>query len=552
MEKKIWDQLTVRDLIWESFDRFTTQPACGFVNNRVYTYGDVRSHVEQVAFAFRKLGLGRGDRVAILGNNSPHWVISYFAILSLGIIAVPVLPDFHTDEIRHIMEHAGVNLLLISQRQLSRFTDEERRSLPRMMQLDDFSMVASGTSSTEETNVLYGSFDPMGIAVQPDDLASIIYTSGTTGFSKGVMLTHRSLVENVRQCALIEPLEKGEVFISILPLSHSFENTVGCLLPFSFGAMTHYLEKPPTASVLVPALQKVRPTYMLSVPLVIEKIFKSQVKGKFESKRILRFLYGLTPVRKILHRIAGKKLIATFGGRLKFFGIGGAKLDYMTERFLKEARFPYAIGYGLTETAPLLSGVGVAETRFQSAGRPVDGVEMRINEPDPETGIGEIWARGVNIMKGYYREPDITGQVLTPDGWFRTGDLGLIDRDGFLYIKGRLKNVIVGASGENIYPEEIESVINRFQYVMESLVINRGGKLVALVRLNYEELERQFKQMKADAHRLIDEKAEQLKNELHQFVNERVNRYSRIQMIYIQEDPFEKTATKKIKRFLYK
>jgi long-chain acyl-CoA synthetase len=290
---------------------------------------------------------------------------------------------------------------------------------------------------------------------------------------------------------------------------------------------------------------------MLTVPLVIEKIFKSQVKGKVEGSALLKVLYKWGPFRRFFHKLAGKKLYATFGGRLKFFGIGGAKLDESTDKFLKESGFPYAIGYGLTETAPLLCGVRPQYTRVQSTGKPVKGVEIKINEPDIETGIGEIWARGANVMQGYYNEPAITSQVLMPDGWFRTGDLGVFDRDGFLYIKGRLKNVIIGASGENIYPEEIESVINRYQYVMESVVIEQKGRLVALVHFNIEELEKQFSHFKEEARAQMEKKIEEMRAELQQFVNSRVNRYSRVQAVIIHDEPFEKTATKKIKRYLY-
>ncbi|MDD4646031.1 MAG: AMP-binding protein, partial [Bacteroidales bacterium] len=317
------------------------------------------------------------------------------------------------------------------------------------------------------------------------------------------------------------------------------------------GACVHILDKLPTASVLLPALKKVRPTYMLTVPLVMEKIYKSQIKGKVDGSPILRLLYRLPAFRRFFHRLAAKKLYATFGGRLKFFGIGGAKLDSATDRFLKEGGFPYSIGYGMTETAPLLCGSRPSGVKIQSTGTPVVGLEMKINEPDAETGIGEIWVKGKNVMQGYYKEPEITAQVLLPGGWFRTGDLGTFDKDGYLFIKGRLKNVILGASGENIYPEEIESVINRYQYVLESVVVEKEGKLVALVHFNYEELEKQFAQFKDDARQLMEQKIEEMKAELQQFVNSQVNRYSRLQSVIVQDTPFEKTATKKIKRFLY-
>ncbi len=547
--------LTVRDLVWESFRKNSSLPAVGFVGKKLMTYGEMKDQAEHLAFALTQSGVVKGDKVAILGPNSANWVVSYFTLLSLGIISVPVLPDFHAAEIDHILKHASVKMIIVSRKQLGRLSKETITGIPMIMILEDFGMLVNRELIEEDDSFVphipKGSLDPFTVSVEPEDLASLIYTSGTTGFSKGVMLNNRNLVTNIRQCYGIEPLDSSDVFLSLLPLSHTYENTVGMLLPLTYGASIHYLDKLPTPAVLLPALKSVRPTYVVSVPLIIEKIFKSQIKGKVDGSPILKVLYRLPAFRKFFHRLAAKKLMETFGGRLKFFGIGGAKLDAGTDRFLKEGGFPYSIGYGLTETAPLLSGTRPSAVRVQSAGKPVIGVELKINEPDPETGIGEIWAKGGNVMQGYYNEPEITAQVLMPDGWFRTGDLGIFDPDGYLFIKGRLKNVILGASGENIYPEEIESVINRFHYVLESVVVEKKGKLVALVHFNYEELEKQFAHFKDETRQQVEKKIEEMKAELQQFVNSQVNRYSRLQAIIIQDTPFEKTATKKIKRFLY-
>jgi long-chain acyl-CoA synthetase len=530
-------------------------PAVGIVGTKLLTYGEIKDQAEHLAFTLTQLGLVKGDKIAILGPNSPNWIVSYFTLLSLGIVAVPILPDFHAVEIDHILKHASVKMVLVSRKQLGRLSNETVTGIPLIMVLEDFSLLKNREAIEDDSSYIphiqKGSLNPFTVSVVPEDLATLIYTSGTTGFSKGVMLNNTNLVTNIRQCYGVEPLGPEDVFLSILPLSHTYENTVGMLLPLSYGASVHYLDKLPTAAVLLPALKMVRPTYVVSVPLVIEKIFKSQIKGKVDNSAVLGSLYKLPAFRKFFHRLAAKKLMATFGGRLKFFGIGGAKLDESTDRFLKEGGFPYSIGYGLTETAPLLSGTRPSAVRIQSAGKPVIGVELKINEPDPETGIGEIWAKGGNVMQGYYNEPEITSQVLMPGGWFRTGDLGIFDRDGYLFIKGRLKNVILGASGENIYPEEIESVINRFQYVLESVVVEQKGKLVALVHFNHEELEKQFAHLKDEARQHVEKKIEEMKAELQQFVNSQVNRYSRLQSIIIQDTPFEKTATKKIKRFLY-
>jgi len=336
-----------------------------------------------------------------------------------------------------------------------------------------------------------------------------------------------------------------------LPLSHSYENTLGLILPVLGGACVYYLRKPPTPAVLIPAMAEVKPTVMLTVPLIMEKIYFNKILPTFNDKAILRILYKISFIRKKLNAVAGKKLYKTFGGHLKFFGIGGAKLNKSVEKFLIEAKFPYAIGYGLTETSPLLAGANPAKSVFDSTGPAIDGIELKINNPDKKTGEGEIWARGANVMKGYYKDPEMTREVLTPDGWFKTGDLGTFDKNNNLYIKGRLKNMIVGASGENIYPEEIESVINNFRFVAESLVIQQKGKLVAYVHLNMEELEKKYQNLKEDMTRQYEVKKEELLAELKEYVNAKVNKFSQINKVFLQPVPFQKTATLKIKRFLY-
>jgi len=266
---------------------------------------------------------------------------------------------------------------------------------------------------------------------------------------------------------------------------------------------------------------------------------------------LLRLAIRIPFLRKKLNLVAGKKLMDTFGGELRFFGIGGAKLNKTVEKFLIEAKFPYAIGYGLTETSPLLAGVNPEQVRLQSTGPAIEGIELKIHDPDQRTGEGEIWARGPNVMKGYFKEPELTAGIITPDGWLKTGDLGVFDKDGFLYIKGRLKNMIVGAGGENIYPEDIESIINNFRHVVDSLVLEQKGKLVALVHFNKEEIEEHYQQLKHKIADYADHKLEELRVELQHYVNARVNRFSQVQVIIIQPEPFQKTPTQKIKRFLY-
>jgi long-chain acyl-CoA synthetase len=350
---------------------------------------------------------------------------------------------------------------------------------------------------------------------------------------------------------VIQPIDENDRFLSVLPLSHTYENTLGLILPMLAGACVYYLRKPPTPAVLLPALEEVKPTMMLSVPLIIEKIYFNKILPAFRDKLILRLLYSVPFLRKKLNAAAGRKLYRTFGGNLKFFGIGGAKLNRTVERFLIEAKFPYAIGYGLTETAPLVAGANPSKSVFESTGPAIEDIEIKINEPSKKTGEGEIWVRGANVMKGYYMEPEMTAEVITPDGWFRTGDLGTLDSRNNLFIKGRLKNMILSSTGENIYPEEIESVINNFRFVVESLVIEQKGKLVALVHLNMEEMEKKYQHLKHDVAHQVEEKRDELLRELQDYVNSHVNRFSRIHKVVLQPVPFQKTATMKIKRFLY-
>jgi len=539
------ESLTIPAMLQASFTNFADQQSLIFVGEETLTYRQMEAKVKKVALQLESLGIKRGDHIAILSQNMPNWGISFFAISVLGAVVIPILPDFHPNEIKNILDHAEVSAVYVSESLLPKLGSLENIDI---ILIDDYKVTTrSGLQSIEEIDE--NQFAYREIAEK--ELASIIYTSGTTGKSKGVMLTHKNIVWTAQQSWLIQNIVSGDRFLSVLPLSHTFENTIGLILPVKYGATVFYLKKPPVASVLLAALSQVKPTIMLVVPLIIEKIYKSKILPEINSKFITRFLYKTAPFRKILHKIAGRKLYKTFGGELKFFGVGGAKLDNNVERFLMEAGFPLAIGYGMTESSPLLAGAGVGKTCFLSTGEPVVGVNLRINNPDPKTGLGEIQAKGENVMLGYYKEPQITKETFTEDGWLKTGDLGCFDKKGNLYIKGRMKNMIISSSGENIYPEEIESLINRMEYVLESLVIQQKGRLVALVHLNMEELEKKYQDMKSDAVNFVNEKIDELLAEIQHKVNSEVNKFSQIQRIVFQPVPFEKTPTQKIKRFLY-
>jgi len=549
---------TIPALLDNAITKYHNQPALAFAGDTPINYEQLGQQVEAASAMLQKLGVTQRDKVAILSTNMPNWGVAFFGILKLGAVAVPILPDFHNNEIKSIIDHSEAKILFVSENLYNKIEKETFESLETIILIDRFAVVPQGTSQAQLKKLEGNASDTSAPISYPElgeeDLASIIYTSGTTGSSKGVMLSHKNLAWDAMQSATLQPIVCEDRFLSLLPLSHTYENTLGLLLPIFHGASVHYLQKPPTASVLLPALKLIKPTKVLSVPLIIEKIFRAKIYPNFQKNAVIRTLYKAKPFRKLLHRVAGKKLMATFGGKVDFFGIGGAKLDPAVEQFLLDARFPYAIGYGLTETSPLLAGTTTKNTRLGSTGTVLQGVSLRISDADQATGEGEIQAKGPNVMKGYYKMPEITAQAFTADGWFRTGDLGAFDSKGFLFIKGRIKNMIVGASGENIYPEEIESVINRMRFVLESVVVQQKGKLVAFIHLNMEEIENQYLSLRSDALQFkekINERKDEILKEIQNKVNAEVNKFSRIQQVIFQPVPFEKTPTQKIKRFLY-
>lgn len=555
---------TLRSVLRQSRLRFSERIALSTVDGEALTFRRLGELADELSRVLHDQGIIPGDRVALLSENKPNWGIAFFAITTMGAIAVPILPDFHPSEIHHILRHSESRALFVSKKLLGTLEDQEFTHLSTRLLLDDLSIIPPERPPDRIRNLIdQGSREiarlkeaalrvtgKIGEEVREEDVASIIYTSGTTGHSKGVMLTHRNLVSDTLATSQLVDVTEEDRFLSILPLSHSYECTLGLIAPVMLGASVYYLDRPPSAGVLMPAMAKVRPTVMLSVPLVIEKIYKGKIHPKLTGNPVVRGLYSIPLFRKRLNAAAGRKLLASFGGALRIFTIGGAPLAPDVELFLREARFPYAIGYGLTETSPLIAGSPPQSTRFRSTGFPVSGARIRIDNPDPATGEGEILVRGPMVMKGYYRDPKRTADVMTQDGWFRTGDLGVFDGNGYLYIKGRLKNMILGPSGKNIYPEEIESTINEFDIVLESLVFQEDNQLAARVHLNYEELDRIYSRLQLTESQ-VREKMRALLEDLRKQINARLSSFSRIQKLVEQREPFEKTPTQKIKRHLY-
>ena len=537
-------QRSLRALLEFAFTHYQDKPFLHFIDGPGYTYAEFHAKVYEVGELLSRYGLGRNDMIGLLSQNMPNWGVAYFATTAFGRITLPMLPDFSESEIKHILKHSAAKALFVSRKLLPKVLPKAIDRLEVIICLDDFSIIKGEPCPAGPAPL------PSEEEIQPDDLAAIIYTSGTTGSSKGVMLSHRNLCANLWSTEDARPSFDWDVWLSLLPLSHTLECSMCLLLPMQAGASVNYIEKAPTPSILMNALAKVRPTTILSVPLIIEKVYRSAVLPKLTATPLLRFMHRIPPLRKMMHRKAGKQLFEKFGGRIRFFGIGGARLDPEVERFLLEARFPYAIGYGLTETSPLIAAAPPDMVRLGSTGPVVKGVELRLLDKDPKTGVGEIAVKGDNVFKGYFNNPEATSSAFTEDGWFKTRDLGKLDKDGWLYIKGRSSTTIIGPSGENIYPEEVESVINSHDMVAESLVTNRKGRLTALVHFDSEKL-KAFLESTDEFKRTTQEKLENLKKELLEYVNQKVSTFSRISEIDPQDQAFEKTATHKIKRYLY-
>lgn len=531
---------TLLEFYRHSIHAYSSNTCSSLYGGESLTYREFSERVESLIKTFTEAGLESGDKVALLSSNMPNWGVTYFAVTISGLVIVPILPEFSGTEIDRIILHSEAKALVASDKLYTKVSKEVLARLTLVIRSKNLGVIAQHKQENSRRSVLP---DP-----KKEDLAAIIYTSGTTSRPKGVMLSHGNLCSELHMVSLLQPVYPNDVFLSILPLSHTYECSLGMLLPFMWGASVVYIDKAPTPAVLIPVLKAVRPTVMLSVPLIIEKIYRNKILPQLSSNFIFKRLYKKEWGRKWLHRVAGKKLMKLFGGRIRFFGIGGAKLDPDVEQFLYEARFPYAIGYGLTETAPVLAGVNPTMVRHQSTGPMLQGIEARLDNINPKSGEGEIVVKGPNVMMGYYKDPDATADSFTADGWFRTKDLGIFDKDGYLYIKGRLSNMILGPSGENIYPEEIENVINSHALVSDSLVQeNSMGKLVAIVYFNKEELERKYHTMKEE----LGNRMEHVKKELIHYVNSKVNRFSRISEVIEKTNEFEKTPTYKIKRFLY-
>ena len=545
------ETFTLPELLKRSVELYADRDVLAKVSQEPMSYKEFNDKVFEMINLLQENGISKGDKVALLSENMPNWAVTYFAVTYFGAVIVPILPDFHHADVHHIIRHSEAKAVFVSDKHLSTIEELNDSSLNFVVKVDDLKIVE------ELTNHGYISKIAQKISIskelyQPkeDEMAALLYTSGTTGHSKGVMLSHKNLVTNAMSAYKNITILPEDTFLSILPLAHTLECTVGLIVPILHGSSVYYIDKTPTPSVLLKALAIVKPTMMLSVPLIIEKIYKNKVLPKFTGSFLMKTLYSIGFFRKKLNKVAGRKLIETFGGNLRFFGIGGAALSPYVEQFLKEAEFPYIIGYGLTETSPLIAGTRLGEKiKVRSTGKAMAGVEIKIKDPNPETNEGEIVVKSPSVMLGYYKDEKQTAEVME-DGWFLTGDLGYVDKDGYLFISGRSKNVIIGSGGENIFPEQIEATINQNEVVLDSLVMMQNERLIAKIHLDYELIDTMFKANNAPESE-VKEKINGLLEEMRVDVNSKISSYSRITKFVEQIDPFVKTPTKKIKRFLY-
>ena len=518
-----------------------------------HNYKDVARWIEKLHILFERSGLQKGDKIALCSRNTSNWGIAFLATLTYGAVAVPILNEFKPDTIHHIINHSGARLLFVGKSVWDNIDHGQMPGLDGILAMSDYSVISSDNKALVETaprlEELFKMKHPEGLALkdihyrleQPEELAMINYTSGTTSSPKGVMLPYRSMWSNLRYALDQMGYTPGEKLVSILTMAHMYGLAFEFIYPFASGIHIYFLQKMPSPKILGEVFADIRPHLIVAVPLIIEKIIKSRVLPQLEKFHIKLMLKMPVIGGKIRHKIK-RQILDAFGGRFKLLAVGGAALNKEVEAFLHSVKFPYTVGYGMTECGPAIAFDHWQTFRPTSCGGAVDRMEIRIASPDPFNQVGEILTKGMNVMDGYYNNPEASNTVLSPDGWLHTGDLGVLDPDGYLYIKGRSKSLILGPSGQNIYPEEIEDLLNAQPYIAESLVIEREGKLVALVYPDAEAM----KQNKISREALL-----KIIHETRKQINQQIPAYSQIARIEIHNEEFEKTPKRSIKRFLY-
>ena len=528
-------------------------------------YKDVARKIEKLHIIFEASGIRKGDKIAVCGRNSSHWGVTFLATLTYGAVIVPILHEFKADNVHNIVNHSEAKLLFVGDQVWENLNESAMPLLEGIFMMTDFTLLVSRnervTYARDHLNEIFGKKFPKNFRKehidyhkdQPEELAVINYTSGTTSYSKGVMLPYRSLWSNTRFAFEVLPLKAGDKLVCMLPMAHMYGLAFEFLYEFSVGCHIYYLTRMPSPKIIFQAFADIKPNLIVAVPLIIEKIIKKSVLPKLETPT-MKLLLKVPIINDKIKATVREQMVQAFGGNFATVIVGGAAFNQEVEQFLRMIDFPYTVGYGMTECGPIICYEDWTRFKPGSCGKAAPRMEVKILSPDPENIPGEIVCRGPNVMLGYYKNPEETAKVFTPDGWFRTGDLGWLSPDGWLYIKGRLKNMIVGPSGENIYPEEIESVLNSHVFVADSLVTEKEGRLIALVHFNRDELEARYEELKYDWEMKKDaweKRIDELKKEVLDYVNSQVNRFSRLSEVVEEKEEFEMTPTKKIKRFLY-
>ena len=535
----------------ESMKANWERPALGNYRGEVFTFGEVATNIAKLHLLYETIGLKKGDKVALCAKNSARWGIGFFSANTYEAVVVPILADFHPDSVNSLVDHSESSVLFTDSDIWAKLDINAMPKVKAVVSTADFKLLYAADekiqAASDNLDALFAEKYPEGykpefVSYPTDndkDLAIINYTSGTTSAPKGVMLRYECISANVAFGQKRLPSYPGDKIVSMLPMAHMYGMMFELIYPLCGSACVYYLGKTPTPALLLGAMAEIKPYLVITVPLVMEKIFKGKVAPTV-NKPIMKVICAIPGLNQVIFKKVHGKLITAFGGNVREIVMGGAALNPDVEKWFKRFKLPFTVGYGMTEAAPLMAYEDWWEFASKSCGKAIDTVEVRIDSEDPYTKVGEIQARGLNIMSGYYKNEEATKAAFTEDGWMRTGDLGLLDKKGNIFIKGRSKNMILSANGQNIYPEEIEAVINNQPYAIESVVVNRGASLVALIYTDSEK-------MKADGVDVMVQ-METLKAE----VNKSMPAYSKISKVEVMTEPFVKTPKMSIKRFMYK
>ena len=540
----------VEDSIKKNWDRdaLTDYRGC------TLQYKDVARRIEKLHIMFDEVGLVPGDKISLCGRNSSNWGVAFLAALTYGAVPVPILHEFKADNIHNIINHSDSRLAFISESIWENLNEEEIPHVLGVVQLEDYDLLISRSEklvyAREHLNELFGKKFPNRFeknmvnfyhANEPDDLAIINYTSGSTGFSKGVMIPHRAVANNMEFADRALNLKAGSTIVSMLPMAHMYGMAFEFLYELTIGMHIYFLTRIPSPKIIFQALNEIKPTVIVAVPLIIEKIIKKNVLPQLE-KPGTKFLLKVPIVNEAIRTAVREKMITSFGGNFYEVIVGGAAFNQEVETLLHQLKFPYTVGYGATECAPIICYEDWKKFVPGSCGKAAYGMTVRVDSKDPEHVAGEILVKGPNVMLGYYKNEEATAETIDADGWYHTGDLGVMDKDGNVFIKGRSKNMLLGPSGQNIYPEEIEDQLNSLPYVSESLIVHRDGKLVALIHPDYDTAFKEDKTVQDVATQMDANRIE---------LNKNLPAYCQVSSVQIHSEEFEKTPKKSIKRFLY-